>query len=122
MSHYHRYYGPGSNLKPAMDYLISKGATSPEKAISLTEIESEDFRELIRLNTQTSYFFAVTPEGKYWIRENKLKTQNILLKGILIFFVIFLLFVLISSILSIGFFSVFFSGFLEIFKGLQVNI
>lgn len=118
MAHIHRYYGPGSNFQPAMDYLISKGATSPEKAISLTEIESEDFRELIRLNTQTSHFFAVTPEGKYWIRESKIKTQNILLIGILIFFVTFLLFVLFSSAISIGFFSVILTRFLELFKGI----
>jgi hypothetical protein len=65
---YNRYYGPGSNIWPALRYLKKKGATSAAKAISLDQIESEDFRQLLRLNSQTSFWIVVTPEGKYWVR------------------------------------------------------
>ncbi|MDD3474653.1 MAG: hypothetical protein PHP08_01980 [Candidatus Dojkabacteria bacterium] len=65
---YNRYYGPGSNIWPAFRYLKSKKATSPAKAISLDQIESEDFKQLLRLNSQTSFWIVVTPEGRYWVR------------------------------------------------------
>lgn len=64
----HTYMGPGANIWPAIKYLRSRGATSEANAISIEEIPSEDFKQLLKLNGQTSMWIGVTPEGKYWYR------------------------------------------------------
>ena len=92
----HHYYGPGSNIWPAIKYLRSVGATSEEKAISLDTIESEDFRELLRLNSQTSLWIVVTPEGKYWART----TSLYLVYGIFILVFLAILFFIISTFIN----------------------
>jgi septin family protein len=94
----HHYYGPGSNFWPAIKYLRKIGATSEEKAISLDQIESEDFRELLRLNSQTSFWIVVTPEGKYWART----TSLYLIYGLAILVFLTMLFFILSTFVSMS--------------------
>jgi sensor histidine kinase YesM len=113
----HHYYGPGSNFWPAIKYLRKIGATSEEKAISLDQIESEDFRELLRLNSQTSLWIVVTPEGKYWART----TSLYLIYGLFILILLAFLFISISTFINMsGFgFSVFNSK--SLFQTIEEN-
>lgn len=70
MSNTNTYMGPGTNILPAIQYLRKKGATSEKNAVSLDDIQSEDFKQLLKLNGQTSMWIGVTPEGKYWVRSS----------------------------------------------------
>lgn len=87
MSDTHTYVGPGANILPAIQYLRKNGATSEEKAISLEEVKSEDFKQLLKLNGQTSMWIGVTPEGKYWVRFS-------LIIAMVVVFSVFLIFIL----------------------------
>ena len=95
-NNHYTYMGPGSNILPAVQYLRSKGATSESKAISLKDIESEDIKQLLKLNGQASMWIGVTPEGKYWVRFNLIAIFLI----IFIFFIIGIITVAIITQLS----------------------
>ncbi len=100
MSDTHTYVGPGANILPAIQYLRKNGAISEEKAISLEEIKSEDFKQLLKLNGQTSMWIGVTPEGKYWVRSSFIIVM-VMVFSVFLIFIFFVAFFMLKNFSSV---------------------